>query len=57
MVEDVTGWPEWYSETQLRATGTSSQTPPPKKDKHQVPRSPHKQPIVALILLCITDGI
>jgi hypothetical protein len=32
-VEDVTGWPEWYSETQPGATGTSSQPPPPKKDK------------------------
>jgi hypothetical protein len=32
-VEDVTGWPEWYSEEQPEAAGTSSQPPPPKKDK------------------------
>jgi hypothetical protein len=42
-VEDVTGWPEWYSEVQTMAAGTSSQ-PLPKKDKQQVPRSPRKQP-------------
>jgi hypothetical protein len=47
-VEDVTGWPEWYSEVQTMEAGTSSQ-PLPKKDKQQVPRSPRKQPVAALV--------
>jgi hypothetical protein len=55
-VEHVMGWTEWYSEVQTMATETSSQ-PLLKKDKQQVPRSPRKQPISALILSCIPDGI
>jgi hypothetical protein len=55
-VEDVTGWPEWYSKVQTVIAGTSSQ-PPPKKDKQQVPRSPRKQPITTLILPRIPDGV
>jgi hypothetical protein len=43
-VEDVSGWPEWYTEEQPKAVGTSSQPPPPKKDKIQIPRSPCKKP-------------
>jgi hypothetical protein len=33
IVKYVTGCPEWYSKTQPGAVGTSSQPPPPKKDK------------------------
>jgi hypothetical protein len=33
-VEYVTGWPEWYSETQSGDAGTSSQ-PPPSMKKHK----------------------
>jgi hypothetical protein len=36
--------------------GTSSQ-PLPKKDKQQVPRSPCKQPVVAIVFPCIQDGV
>jgi hypothetical protein len=32
-VEDITSCPEWYSETQPGAIGTSHQPPPLKKDK------------------------
>jgi hypothetical protein len=56
-VEEVTGWPEGYSEAQTTAAGTSSQPPPPKKDKQQVPRSPRKHPITTIILPCIPDGL
>jgi hypothetical protein len=57
MVEDVTGWPDWYSEAQPEAAGTSSQPPPSKKDKLQVPRSPRKQPLTTIILPHIPDGV
>jgi hypothetical protein len=33
------------------------QPPPSKRDKQQVPRSPHKQPVTKIILPCIPDGI
>jgi hypothetical protein len=56
IVEDVMGWPEWYSEVQMVIVGTSSQ-PPPKKDKQQVPRSPRKKPIATLVLPHIPDGV
>jgi hypothetical protein len=49
-IEDVTGWPKWYSKTQPRVTGTSSQPPPLKKEKKQVLRSPRKKPVASLIL-------
>jgi hypothetical protein len=55
-VEDVTGWPEWYVEVQPMEAGTLSQ-PLEKKDKQQVPRSPHKKPITSIILLRIPDGV
>jgi hypothetical protein len=38
-VEDVSGWSEWFTKEQPKAAGTSSQPPPPKKDKIQIPRS------------------
>jgi hypothetical protein len=56
IVEDVMGWPEWYAEVQTMVAGTSNQ-PPLKKDKQQVPRSPHKKPITSLVLSWIPDGV
>jgi hypothetical protein len=55
-VEDVTNCLEWYSEAQMTVTRTSIQ-PPPKKDKQQVPRSPCKQLVPALVLPCIPYGV
>jgi hypothetical protein len=55
-VEDVMGWPEWFFEVRPMEAGTSSQ-PLPKKDKQQVPRSPRKQPVVALVFPRIPDGV
>jgi hypothetical protein len=57
IVEDVTGWLEWYSQEQPKAAGTSSQPPPPKKDKLEVPRSPRKKPLTTIILPQIPDGV
>jgi hypothetical protein len=57
MVEDITGQPEWYTEEQPEAVGTSSQPPPSKKDKIQIPRSPRKKPTTEIILPCIPDGV
>jgi hypothetical protein len=56
-IEDVPGWSEWYAKEQPEATGTSSQPPPPKKDKHQVPRSPRKKPAAEIMLPRIPDGV
>jgi hypothetical protein len=44
MVEDVSAWPEWYTEEQSEATGTSSHPPPMKKDNLHIPKSPRKKP-------------
>jgi hypothetical protein len=43
MGEDVSDWPEWYTEEQPEVARTSSQLPPVKKDKIQIPRSPCKK--------------
>jgi hypothetical protein len=56
-VEDVTGWPEWYSQEQPKVARTSSQPPLPKKDKLEVPRSPRKQPLTTILLPHIPDGV
>jgi hypothetical protein len=56
IVEDVMGWPEWYFEVQMTATGTLSQ-PPTKENKKQVPRSPRKQPVATIVLSHIPDGV
>jgi hypothetical protein len=55
--EDVTGQPEGHTEEQPEAAGTSSQPPPSKKDKIQIPRSPHKKPVAEIILPCIPAGV
>jgi hypothetical protein len=57
MVEYVTGCPEWYFEEQPEFVGTSSQPPPLKKYKLQIPRSPHKQPLTKIILPRIPYGV
>jgi hypothetical protein len=57
MVEDVSDWPEWYTEEQPEAVGTSSQPPPPKKDKIQIPRSPRKKPAAEIVLPRIPEGV
>jgi hypothetical protein len=56
-VEDVSSWLEWYTEEQPEAAGTSSQPPPPQKDKIQIPRSPRKKPATEIILPWIPDGV
>jgi hypothetical protein len=43
-VEDVSGWPEWYTKEQPEVVGTSIHPPPLKKDKIQISRSPHNKP-------------
>jgi hypothetical protein len=57
MVEDVSDWPEWHTEEQPKVVGTSSQQPLAKKDKIQIPRSPHKKPAAKIILLRIPEGV
>ena len=57
MVEDVTGWLEWFIGEQSEVAGTSSQPPPPKKDKIQIPRSPRKKPVAEIVLPRILDGV
>jgi hypothetical protein len=56
-VEDVSAWPEWYTEEQPEAAGTSSQPPQQKKDKIQIPRSPRKKPATEIVLPRIPEGV
>jgi hypothetical protein len=51
------GQPEWYTEEQPEVIGTSSQPPPSKKDKIQIPRSPRKKPAAEIVLPRIPDGV
>jgi hypothetical protein len=55
--EDVSDWPEWYTEEQPEATGTSSQPPQQQKDKIQIPRSPRKKPATEIVLPRIPEGV
>jgi hypothetical protein len=48
-IEDVSAGPEWVTEEQPKAVGTSSHTPQ-QKDKIQIPRSPRKKPAVEIVL-------
>jgi hypothetical protein len=50
MVEYVLAWLEWYTKEQPKASRTSSQPPPPTKDKIQIPRSPCKKPAAKIVL-------
>jgi hypothetical protein len=55
--EDVSAWPEWVTEEQPEATGTSSQPPLQQKDKIQIPRSPRKKPAAEIVLPRIPAGV
>jgi hypothetical protein len=57
MVKDITGQLECQNEEQPEAAGTSSQPPPSKKDRLQIPRSPRNKPTIEIILPCIPDGV
>jgi hypothetical protein len=57
VVDDIMGQPEWYTKDQPKVIGTLSHPPQQKKDKIQIPRSPHKKPTAQIVLPCITDGV